>query len=485
MNTNIHKIPLVKLFFSLLCVLVSFWMIKTIISLSSYSVLVADDFMHANGLGYDSVTLLGHIKRSINYSIRFYNTWQGTYFSMFLQALLSPLNGHGLAQLKIVMVLNSVLFFTSYILFFWISMLHFDTKENYHIKLFIITVAIFLLLNRETFPEVFTWYSGATSYSFPLSLLLIALSLTLLTESTDSILLCILASIIGFIAMGGSLTVAGTGCYLMLLFFVRHRFSHGKFNKKLLCIFLVWFTGALINTVAPGNFTRHDAIYANSIRPLKAVSNSFLFIEDHYQQLFRETDYIAFFLVLIIVGFLIGAKTTLKLHSFYSKLLVLLLPIVSIYPLLLGYEGGEVPDRCIFIVDFSIVVSTIYFAISLGIWAYTETMSSKLIFSSKQLLFITILVFAIDGFGIKNINILYVAERLSFDTYKEYHQQCEYFYDYLSGLPKGTDQYISIQDCPQPLDNIYNFYLEEDSSHFTNTSVAEYYNLNSINIYSE
>lgn len=86
---KIDKIKVIKGIVCLLCMGAILWCIFPIIKASSYSVLAADDFSHANSVGYASKNLGEYIITSIEYSKEMYITWQGTYFSMFLQALLS------------------------------------------------------------------------------------------------------------------------------------------------------------------------------------------------------------------------------------------------------------------------------------------------------------------------------------------------------------------------------------------------------------
>ena len=84
---------------------------------SSYSVLASDDFSHVFGVGVFHSNFIDYFIASIKYSATMYMGWQGTYFSMFLQALLSPLNNFGFPQLRCVMVTNSTLFFLALIFF--------------------------------------------------------------------------------------------------------------------------------------------------------------------------------------------------------------------------------------------------------------------------------------------------------------------------------------------------------------------------------
>ena len=80
--------PILRKVITGLSIVMIIYMIITVVSASSFTVLVADDFSHGNGVGH--VSLSKYFKASVDYAIKEYKEWQGTYFSMFIQALLSP-----------------------------------------------------------------------------------------------------------------------------------------------------------------------------------------------------------------------------------------------------------------------------------------------------------------------------------------------------------------------------------------------------------
>ena len=143
---------------------------------ASFSVLVADDYSHGNGVGVFHVSFWEYLKASFIYSRRQFLEWQGSYFSMFIQALLSPINNYGFRQLRCVMSANALLFFTSVFLLSWKTLNLYNVK-NVSVKLVIIAIVIFCFCGFQSYPQIFFWYSGATSYSLPLSILFIALTM--------------------------------------------------------------------------------------------------------------------------------------------------------------------------------------------------------------------------------------------------------------------------------------------------------------------
>lgn len=89
---------------------------------AGYTVLIADDFAHGVRVGAYHVSFPSYLAASFRFVKDLYLNWQGTFFTMFLQAFLSPINNFGLAQLKAVMISNALLFFLSLLTLLWVSL---------------------------------------------------------------------------------------------------------------------------------------------------------------------------------------------------------------------------------------------------------------------------------------------------------------------------------------------------------------------------
>ena len=136
------------------------YMIGNMVYAASFSVLVADDFSHGVGVGAFHVPFGEYVVASLKYAKKEYYNWQGTYFSMFIQALLSPINNYGFRQLRCVMAFNALLFFCSLIYFACVSMHRIDKDFNY-VKIAIVAIIVFSFCGYDAYPEVFFWFSGA------------------------------------------------------------------------------------------------------------------------------------------------------------------------------------------------------------------------------------------------------------------------------------------------------------------------------------
>ncbi len=228
---------------TMLCIPV--FAILVIVKASSYTVLVSDDFAHANGVGVLHTSFFPYLGYSAKYSIKEYMNWQGTYFSMFIQALLSPINGFGMRQLRLEMTLNALLFFGSLLFFESMVMKRIGIKEGY-IKMVLLFLGTVPLCSFDFYFEVFTWFSGAVSYSIPLSLLLLGLTFFIQTEE-NKVCNATIAAIFGVLAMGGSLTICGLGCFVAFLICVCGLIRRKVSTKKRIVILALWVMAAIAN----------------------------------------------------------------------------------------------------------------------------------------------------------------------------------------------------------------------------------------------
>ena len=254
--------------------LVIFFMVYVIAASAGYTVLVGDDFTHGVRVGAFHVPLFQYFAASLRYMKEIYLDWQGTYFAMFIQALLSPINNFGLPQLKVVMILNVLLFAGSLFGVVWSAFdFIFKDRKMPHIRLTVYSIILFSILDADIFTEIFFWYSGAAAYSIPLSCMLFAVMFFLLSNNNSyskkkKRVFSICSAFFLFCASGGSLAVTGTGCYVVLLltvgFYLASRKKSntpgkvpGKISLNNIIVTAIGIIGAVINVVAPGNFSRH------------------------------------------------------------------------------------------------------------------------------------------------------------------------------------------------------------------------------------
>lgn len=110
------------------------------------------------------------------------------------------------------MMANALIFVAGTIFFIW--GLCKEEVSSLNGKLLLVLCCFVGVLGFECWDEIFYWYTGTAGYTIPFSLLLFALALVTISNRKINY---IVAGILIFCASGGSQTIAGTGCYLMLM----------------------------------------------------------------------------------------------------------------------------------------------------------------------------------------------------------------------------------------------------------------------------
>lgn len=259
------------------CLAIAF-MVYTMAAAAGYTVLLGDDFTHGVQVGTFHVPFFRYLGASFAYMKEMYLTWQGTYFAMFLQAFLSPINNFGMPQLKAVMIFNVLFFCAALFGAVWTALgLLCREKKMPAFRLTVYTLILFSVLDADVYTEIFFWYSGAVAYSIPYSFMFLGLMCLLLLNNDSyskkkKTVLTVPASLFLFFASGGSLTVTGTGCYAALLITLGFYLVSGKISIRNLIVTGAAIAGALVNAAAPGNFARHTYSSGNgSFQLIKSV----------------------------------------------------------------------------------------------------------------------------------------------------------------------------------------------------------------------
>lgn len=415
-----------------------------------------------------------------------YLNWQGTYFSMFLQAFLSPVNNYGMPQLRIVMVLNTLIFFASLVGFTWISLSRF-IKNECLLKLIICTCIVFTMTAYNTFEEVFYWFSGATSYSFPVSCLfysLIAIVFysgnTFTHSKIRKYFLSMMAIALGLCAMGGSLTVAAAGCCLMFLVCIYSFLTYKKIKIPYLLFFLSYLSGAVINTISPGNFIRQATSEGEGIQIIDSLKNTYIVYESNLRWIFNRTNFSLILLIILICGMFLYQKVNVNMKNYtIVSLCAVFVPCIVIFPVVLGYNLPWIPNRCVFIVLLSMTFVYCNLALVAGYWIIE-------IVSEKNRVIIAVMA-AMLIFVTESVNTYYISDCSTGkvfvallngtipDYYAQYIDMIHHFEE-----SQGTDLIVEQSEIPEAIEDFYCFDLSDDIDNRTNRAIANIYHLNSI-----
>ena len=405
---------------------------------------------------------------------------------MFLQAFLSPINNYGMGQLRIVMMVNALLFFAALFGVVWVfTGFALRGEKAVHIRLTVFSIILFSVLDADVFTEIFFWYSGAVSYSIPFSAALLAI-LCFLLSNNDSYsdkkrtALAVMAAVLGFLASGGSLAVSGTGCYALVLLTVGLYLVTRKISVRNIMITAAAIVGALVNTIAPGNFSRHtynSGGDSHAWRLLQSVKWAVKTVWGETGRLTKETMFGVMLLAMILIGIRLSKKLGNTLPSYgMISVLALAAGYVTAFPVALGYGGPEFPNRCYFILDIVLVLSLLNFALFIGVcldrWA-------GLCENRSALAVLYVVLFAAVLLAPETLSdsaLIAVAESEHNGSYADYYKRCIEIYDYLE---QCTEDDVVV-DVPAYIENFECFYLDEDPEGWVNVGMAEYYHKNSV-----
>lgn len=448
-----------------------------------YSVYDADDFATANTMRLYGDSEGKHLLACFRYVKRTYLNWMGTYSALFTESIINPLTQRGLPQLRVVMVLNVLVFYSS--LVFLINIIFNNMiKGNYHIKLFSCACIVYMITNSGAYPEVFFWFTGAVTYSFPIFYLLFSLGFFVLANTRDknTVFYAVLASLLGIGSQGGSLTIGGVACYsaLVLCFWFWTRFK--KLSLMNIAVVSVFFMGALVNAIAPGNYVRHE-LYEDGLHPVAAVSMTIKQYFLEMKLLFINDQFVVIFLLLILCGAMLYTKlqADIKMYTVIS-LLLLIAPAGAIFPVILGCgEEVDIPNRALFIIFTTAVLVYSNIFIVAGYWI-AQFMKEKAVKPIRWIcpLVILLFVFLLHVFIVSDVRdtvMVRTFSNLYHGRIQKYYAECKDIYEYLENSEE-TD--VVLEYYPERVSDFIMFQLYPNPNEWVNTCVADYYNKNSV-----
>lgn len=440
----------------------------------------ADDF--SNGVGW--VVYQGnHLKYIFEHTIDVYFAWQGTYLGAFLAGIpVYYIGGH--VGLRICLFLNALLFMISLYLFVNYSMKWLGIKTKGRAVILFYTIGIVYLFCNNNLDEIFYWYTGICVYTLPLSLMLLCFTCYIQYEATEKNRDLLLGCVLAFLAAGGSLDIAALLCAGLLFAVLYECFINGTIRKNAF-IGVTAILGAVINTVAPGNFTRHSAI-DEKIRPIQSSVYLILRINEIFASEIKK----GFLLLIFIIAFLLAYKhlknSTKKfkypvLVSVYAYFAI----IITDFPVALGYSGGYyMPERCIFVENLAIVIFVTLCAIYWGGWS-----SQKNIFRftpENYLVIALILIIPLSSY----LNLESVKELIPYKmtwhmVRGDYKRVCEREENILKHFQNAQEKDLTVyseKEVEGEWTNLKKVDINTNSEYWVNRAIAEYYNLNTVKL---
>jgi len=354
-------------------------LIAPILVATTFAVPCDDDF--SNSLSY----VMGDgfsIELLISNAISTYKGWQGTFSGNVFVLIPTYLLG-GATALRLELFIVTTFFFVACTIFsksfivFW----RLDGKNKLETAVYTLLVLILLLGYVFTIPEVgefFYWHTGIGMYTLPLSFGMISIYCLITSERKTSKLRISAGALLGFLAAGAALDVVAFICFIMLCITAIEYNTVRKWQSYY-WIFIVTLLGALVNTVAPGNYIRHGS-FDEKVRFGKALGMSAYRVNCQFLKGTSERG-----LLILIVVTAIMVYTT-KVEPRVQSLVILAIAcyvgvLVTDYPVVLGGSSISLPRRCEVVENLAIAVSAVAFGIGVGLllkkrFIYTRVLQS-------------------------------------------------------------------------------------------------------------
>ncbi len=356
---------------NLLCsALLLFFVIFPYLVVVKYASPSADDFTNINNvLNQANPLFLGKVIRA---SINTYKGWQGTYTGVFLCFLGSGIyQKFGIFGLHLEYFCNIVFFFLSVccVVGNIVKKLKLEKKEFLSLTFVITSLLSFIILYNYDVSEVFYWHTGLTVYTIPLCFSLLTLAFLLKNEL--KIWEIVLISFIGFLGAGGSLDISAFVCGVTLLVAVYESLVNKKISNSFV-VFIATFVGAIVNVIAPGNYSRHSII-SDQFPVLNSIKYSFSGVFKAFWEYIGNGTMI---LLLLLCFFIFNTLKRTEIKFINPLLLAFILFMGSAiidFPVYLGYAGGSLPIRCEFVRRVSMAIFVLVVLLDTTGWIATKT----------------------------------------------------------------------------------------------------------------
>lgn len=461
-----------------------------------YSSFTADDYWHAMTAGGPQKSVAGLLQAAWDFMVYRYVEWQGTYLSMFVQILLCPLNmdlENPVPALHAILSVTWMLFagVTALLVHRFLQWLGIRSRW---VSAGVYAVYLTAWLNMGTYEENFLWFSGSTSYTMPLVLAGMGILLYLPRGGTGNTAdrpswgritgsaVCL------FLSCGGSLEIATTVCYVLLVIAGLQCYGHrDKLTLRGLIPMVAAYVGTFINGIAPGNYIRHD-ITAEERGALSSVYHAGL--ETLFQyfdecgRMFNTSVLPIMLIAAVLIGVLlrdrIGEKAVRR-----AVILVLLmqpLPLIQLFPVILGYGQVGLPQRILLLLYMTMTALWLIAGLCAGwylagLWENRGQIAAllTLVMLVAAMTDNTALYRTYDSDNVEQLPMSVIAMDAQKGWTRQYYADVQAFYEKIADAV-GTDLVISSDDVPEAPEALMPLIVYDANS------VARYYGVNSLTV---
>ena len=487
----------VRKIFTALFIVAAIMIVIPVVAATSFTYLCEDDFSFEAGAkdmfeAYGS-SLTGAIVRAGEY----YNSNQGTFFFNFMIHFVRAYSRWDLPGFHLYMICVSILFVVS--LFMIIRNLLRDSSA----AIMIFSLTIFMLFGMNgTHPsqELFFWYTG--TMNFTLELIMSFFSCTLLlkfireTEKTTAkgMLYLIISSILAFLSGGGALNMVAASCSWLLAILILYFIRVGKSGFRIASIapFCAALLGAIINVVAPGNFSRSDETKVEGhVTFIDGLRDTFVTCLSEDKILFTSLSFIISMILILAICLIMRVRIIDCKISIAVLATVFvgtwLIRFFTMFPVSYGYHSDVIINQRTQ-ASYEIVAKLMYilFVIFLSQWLDERFEGNNALKYLPKVLVAIVLIITLAGYGKVKSEIKSSISYEAFDDFKsgamqENYIAREYILSILRLAEKDSDAIVYVPGFKMA-NSAYGMGLTADSEEFRNKSAAGLFDLESVTV---
>lgn len=412
---------------------------------------------------------LGQQQRSfVEFQKWHYNNWGGRYIPNMILGSFS-FEGLGLwlyRFLSVSMILGlytSIFIFVKRVLKITDSFLH----QSYITCILFITYT----LSLYSISQQFYWLSGSITYNLGIIFCLLSWSYF---DIACKNLLSLLGVIISVFILNGTNEIVMLLFNISLVIYIFYALIIKKnIHPIIYAIIIFSFICCLIALLAPGNTIRSESAgFINTKNPIftisRAVFRSSVFLWEHF--------YTVIFALLAIYPYLDRTSSRFQI-AIPNHLILWVKWGIVLFPFIILFIGtapsywatGRIPpQRTANVISFFFFCASIFSLLFYRSNFSAPKINEKVLMSIPLMILLTLLL-------LPNFMIMNIKDFVTGKTY-EYNQKMKERIIFLKNTPKEN---VEVQSIPIPKGIIFGD-LEEDSTHFHNKAVAEYYGKKSI-----
>ena len=433
---------------------------------------------------------------SVRLAVEYWYGWVGMWFASFYETFFNPLNLFGDFQgyYGMEMIIIFLFFIVSIYVLIRTLVYHALGTKDCSLMTTLFVLCAFTLINIDIYFEIFAWFVGS-HYVLCASLSFLFISwLIMHVKYKYGWLSALFMSLLGIITCSNYMVAVPVG---VIYLFILWEYSHEDAGQNLIRRYILnrnsvplyfCIVGGVLAVFAPGNFLRNSEMSVSLFSNLKtALQNTLIAYEGFSSQLIYNPLLFFCFAATVIIACLAASKFSIAFRRcfLYMDIVLLLVPPITLFPVALGYESHEFPNRIQFVFNTYAIAIALFGAFQLGLLLHKK-------FKPDKKFFYPVYIMMIIGIYVSMFNQSYMSDfpvvRMVRDRIitRDFSRG---WYDILNEIKFSEDDDIVIYASddllyidPDPLIKSPGIY--DDPNNGANMLVAKYYGKNSVRVLS-